>query len=309
MTTAPTHLVRLRRMAMIGLLLILAVTTLSAYMRLANAGLGCADWPACYGAALRAPAVTASLSETSVALARMLHRLAAMAVLVLALVMVATAVSARPRFRREGGLAMALVAIAIGLAVLGRYSAGAKLPIIAIGNVLGGFAMVVTSFAAWRGPSAGTRWSMPAMSLMVLLVAQIVLGVLVSASYSGLSCTGFPECGGTVDLSWSLLDPTRVPQFDAGTPIHPEGGFAHMLHRGLAALVTLAALATGVTAWRDGRRRAALALAALLVLQIGLGVTLVLATLPFAAALLHNFVAALMLLATMSCLGRGHTRS
>ena len=49
MTVVPPTLTRLRRIALAALLLILAVTTLSAYMRLANAGLGCADWPACYG--------------------------------------------------------------------------------------------------------------------------------------------------------------------------------------------------------------------------------------------------------------------
>jgi cytochrome c oxidase assembly protein subunit 15 len=309
MTTAPIQLVRLRRMALIGLLLILAVTSLSAYMRLANAGLGCADWPACYGAALRASATSASLSDTSVAVARMLHRLAAMTVLVLALVIAAASFSSRPRLRREGVLAMVMIAIAIGLAVLGRYSAGAKLPIIAIGNVLGGFAMVATSFAVWRGPSAGTRWSMPAAGLMLLLVAQIALGVWVSASYSGLSCTGFPACGSVIDPSWSLLDPTRVPQIAATAPTHAEGAFTHMLHRVLALLVALAACATSVITWRDGRHRAALALAALLVLQIGLGVTLVLAALPFAAALLHNLVAALMLLAAMSCLRRERART
>jgi heme a synthase len=75
-----------------------------------------------------------------------------------------------------------------------------------------------------------------------------------------------------------------------------------MLHRGLALLVTLAAVATGIAAWRNGQRRAAAMLVAVLTVQIGLGITLVLAALPFAAALMHNLVAALMLIATMACL-------
>ena len=78
MTVVPPTLTRLRRIALAALLLILAVTTLSAYMRLANAGLGCADWPACYGAQLRTPDAAIAASDTSVAIARVLHRLAAM---------------------------------------------------------------------------------------------------------------------------------------------------------------------------------------------------------------------------------------
>jgi cytochrome c oxidase assembly protein subunit 15 len=302
MTVVPPTLTRLRRIALAALLLILAVTTLSAYMRLANAGLGCADWPACYGAQLRTPDAAIAASDTSVAIARVLHRLAAMTVLVLALTIAAAAFSSRPRQVREAALAVALIAVALGLAVLGRYSAGAVLPIIAIGNVLGGFAMVALSFATWRGATPGTRWSRPASVLLALIVVQIASGVLVSASYSGLSCTGFPDCGGAVDLSWSLLDPMRVPRFEASLPIHPEGALAQMLHRGLALLVTLAAVATGIAAWRNGQRRAAAMLVAVLTVQIGLGITLVLAALPFAAALMHNLVAALMLIATMACL-------
>lgn len=300
----PTTLYRLRRIALATLLLILAVTTLSAYMRLVNAGLGCVDWPACYGAQLRTPVAATAASDASVAVARMLHRLAAMAVLVLALTMAAAALSARPRYTREAALAAALTTVAIGLAVLGRFSAGATLPIIAIGNVLGGFAMIALSFAAWRGTGPDMRWARPALVLLVILVVQIASGVLVSASYSGLSCSGFPECGGAANLSWSMLDPMRVPHFEALPPIHPEGASAQMLHRGLAVLVALAALVTAVDAWRNGQRRAAATLAALLVLQMGLGIALVLAALPLAVALMHNLVAALMLIATMDCLRR-----
>lgn len=302
MTVVPPTLTRLRRIALAALLLILAVTTLSAYMRLANAGLGCADWPACYGAQLRTPDAAIAASDTSVAIARVLHRLAAMTVLVLALTIAAAAFSSRPRQVREAALAVALIAVALGLAVLGRYSAGAVLPIIAIGNVLGGFAMLVLGFAVWRGGNAGAKTCWPALALALLLVVQIALGVLVSASFSGLSCTALPACGATVDASWSLLDPTRVPQFDATLPIHPQGAFAHMLHRGLAVLVILAALATARAAWRSGHRRAATVVLALLATQVALGLILVVASLPFAAALMHNIVGAQLLVAATACM-------
>ena len=299
----PEHrLVTVRRMALACVVLILCVISLSAFMRLSNAGLGCSDWPGCYGAQLRtATAALPSTSELGIALARMLHRLSAVIVLVLALTMVAASVMSRPRLRREGALAIGLVLLALGLAVLGRFTPGARLPIIAIGNVLGGFSMLALGFVLWRGATTSARWSRSAIVLLLLLVFQIASGVLVSASYSGLSCTGFPDCGHAVDLSWSLLDPTRVPQFDATLPIHSQGAFAHMLHRGLAVLVALAALATSISSLHRGHRTSAWMLASLLLLQLALGLILVFAPLPFAAALLHNLVAALMLLAAVAC--------
>lgn len=292
----------LRRLGLATFLLVLLVTTLSAFMRLSNAGLGCDDWPSCYGAQLHVTAAAPAAAETAIVVARMLHRLAAIIVLVLALTMAAAAFSARPRRWREGGLAIGLVLIALGLAVLGRYTAGAKMPIIAIGNVLGGFAMLVLGFAVWRGGNAGAKTCWPALALALLLVVQIALGVLVSASFSGLSCTALPACGATVDASWSLLDPTRVPQFDATLPIHPQGAFAHMLHRGLAVLVILAALATARAAWRSGHRRAATVVLALLATQVALGLILVVASLPFAAALMHNIFGAQLLVAATACM-------
>lgn len=296
MTTPSPRLHSLRRMALIGVLLILCVTTLSAFMRLSNAGLGCSDWPTCYGAQLRASAAHMApvASETTIALARMLHRLAAVIVLVLALTMVAASFMVRPRLWREGGLALSLVALALGLAVLGRFTPGAKLPIVAIGNVLGGFSMLLISWRIWRGRSP-TGPGVLNILLVLLLFVQIAAGVMVSASFSGLSCSGFPGCGAAVDLSVAWLDPTRVPTLDPLLPTHPEGALAHMLHRALAVLVAIVATMSAIASWRQGRRRHALALASLLAVQIALGVTMVLAALPFAPALLHNLVAALML--------------
>lgn len=299
---AKAPLDRIRVLALACLMLVLLVATLSAYMRLSQAGLGCPNWPACYGAALRGEAGATTASAAPLAIARMLHRLSAMTVLVLALTMVAAAWSARPRLTREAALAGTMVMVAVGLAVLGRYSAGAKLPGIAIGNVLGGFAMASLGFLLWRKPPTAQRRSPAALALIALLVLQISSGVLVSASYAGLSCPGFPACGNIVAATWSSLDPLRMPDFPPSPPFHPEGAFAHMLHRGLAVVVALAAVFASVGAWRRGQTRAATALLGLLALQIAMGMALVLASLPLPMALLHNLVAALMLLAAIACL-------
>ena len=304
-TTTPS-LIRLRRTALACLLLVLAVTTLSAGLRLAHGGPGCEAWPACYGAHLRGESVELA-NQTMLVLARMLHRLSAMLVLVLALILCAAAWTLH-RWR-ELRLAVGIVVVALGLAVLGRYSAGATLPAIALGNVLGGYTLLALAFAIWRGSGTGARRSRPAVALLILLIVQIALGVLVSAGYAGLSCTGFPGCGEGSIATWSLLDPMRTPAFAPTPPIHPVGAFTHLLHRGLALLVLVAALATGIAAWRGGRRRAATVLIGLIVLQLALGLTLVFAALPYAAALLHNLVSALLLLATLACMRVAHPSS
>ncbi|MBK7145871.1 MAG: COX15/CtaA family protein [Xanthomonadales bacterium] len=285
-----------RRLALLSFVLVLVVTTLSAYMRLSAAGLGCADWPNCYGASLRADAEPV-VAQAGVLLARMLHRLAAVTVLVLALTMAAASFLAKPRLRREGWMALGLIVLALGLAVLGRFTPGAKLPAVAIGNVLGGFAMLLLSWRIHQGAGPAARWSPAALALMLLLLAQIALGVLVSAGYSGLSCTGFPGCGQEFDASLALLDPTRVPVFDPTPPIHPRGAFSHLLHRVLGLAVALTALFVAIGSWRRGLRTPAMILVALLTLQIALGLILVFAALPLLPAVAHNLLAALMLAA------------
>ena len=293
-----------RRLALLCFALVLAVTTLSAYMRLTAAGLGCADWPTCYGASLR-PEAEPAVAQAGVLLARILHRLAAVTVLVLALIMAAASFLSRPHLRREGWMSLGMIALALGLAVLGRFTPGAKVPAVAIGNVLGGFAMLLLSWRIHRGAGthASTRWSPAALALMLLLILQIALGVLVSAGYSGLSCSGFPGCDHAFDASLALLDPTRIPAFDAVPPIHPQGAFAHLLHRALGLAVALAALLVAIGAWRRGHHAQPITLVALLTLQIALGLTLIFAALPLMSAVAHNLIAVLMLAAASE-----HTR-
>jgi cytochrome c oxidase assembly protein subunit 15 len=107
---------------------------------------------------------------------------------------------------------------------------------------------------------------------IVLLVVQIGVGAFVSASYAGLSC---PQLGACDNM-------------------------AQLVHRAGAVLVVLVLLRLGVAAWRSGRRAGAL-LAILALVEVGLGVVLVLGGLPFAAEMLHNLTAAL-LLAGLLCL-------
>lgn len=283
----------LRRLALGCALLMLATIVLSAFMRLSQAGIGCADWPACYGMRL----VDGPASDRGVLLARLAHRVVAAAALVLVLVMLMLSVALRPRLAREGALSLALLVLALALAMLGIVTPGARVPAVAMGNLLGGFVMLAL---CWRlaspamAPGLG-RWAWVGL---LLVVSQVALGALVSASYSALSCSGFVDCSQAAQATgwdWRVLNPWHVPGVDAPAPMQRSGATAPWAHRmlALAVLVLLSGLAR--LAWRRGRRAEGLALMALVLLQAALGPLLVAAGFPMALVLAHNLTAAALL--------------
>lgn len=139
-----------RRMAWLCAALMLATIALSAFMRLSSNGLGCADWPACYGQSAREAAealVSGQIQagaggSTAVAVARVLHRIVASVVLILVITLTLATLATKPRLPREGPLSMALLLLALGLAALGVVTAGATLPAVTVGNLMGGFVML-----------------------------------------------------------------------------------------------------------------------------------------------------------------------
>jgi cytochrome c oxidase assembly protein subunit 15 len=204
---------------------------------------------------------------------------------------------------REGRMALGLLALALFLAILGRWTAGARVPAVMLGNLLAGFAMFALSCllaltAGQRTPVDGpadriTRWARVGAAL---LVAQIALGGLVSAGHAGLSCPSLLTC----DLaagSWQFLDPWREALIGAD-PANPAGALVHGLHRVGALVVIAVLLPLGMAAWRSGRRAGA-AVALLVVVQTALGAALVATGLPLPVALAHNAVAALLLAAVV----------
>jgi cytochrome c oxidase assembly protein subunit 15 len=300
---APQRLARIRRVALWCAAVLLAVTSLSAFIRLSNAGLGCADWPGCYGENLRAAQAAvgaAPAAASGVALARIAHRVLGGAALVLALVLVMGCFFTKPVRAREGAAALGLLALALLLALLGRFTAGARVPAVTIGNLLGGFGMLAI---AWR-LAVPMPFAMPprvrvgAALGATLVLLQVVLGGQVSAGYAGLSCPSLLHCLPDAP-AWHALDPFREPVFDASTPMNPAGAAAQAVHRVGAMLVVAVLVPLAAAVWRAGARRAAAGLLLLLGLQVGLGIAMVLSGLPLAPALLHNAVAALLFAATV----------
>jgi heme a synthase len=296
----------LRRIAWLCALLVLLIAALSAYLRLSKAGLGCVPWPQCYGQGLREQQQGIAASEPvaqGVALARLLHRAVASLALVLVIILAMSALTHRPVRRDEAALSIGLLALAVFLAGLGLRTGASRLPAVAIGNLLGGFAMLALSvrLAAADAPARAASAALTRSAAITLcaLVVQVVLGGLVSASFADLSCTGVEDCARTATQRgwpWPSLNPWREPVFEPASqlPINPDGALAQLAHRLWAPVVLLATLPTAWLAWRHGARWIAFALLALLSLQVAAGLWLLTPVLPLTAALLHNLLAALL---------------
>jgi cytochrome c oxidase assembly protein subunit 15 len=197
-------------------------------------------------------------------------------------------------------LALALV---LFLAVLGRWTAGAKVPAVALGNLLGGFllfALCVRLALVGRSPgraddlsASARRWRRFAVAVVVL---QVALGGLVSSSLAGLSCPSLQDCALPAPIAWEALNPWHVPRVDSLTwPINPEGAIAQLLHRLAALMVAVVVAIAALLLWRCGWRRTASILLGLLAVQFSLGILLVLSGLPLAMAVTHNLLAAALL--------------
>lgn len=304
------------RLAALGALLVLLITSLSAAIRLTNAGLGCADWPRCYGPAQQHGAAATKRARgdsTAIAVARLVHRIAATLALIIIVAMLAACFGSRPVLWREGTAALALGLLALFLAVLGLWTTGARLPAVALGNLLGGFAMLALFWWLRLRSAVGGKPSAHAFGIVrvgaalaiAVLVVQIALGGLVSASFSALGCTTLPDCAGSAwpgAASWDAFDPWRDPLAGGWSANDPAAVAIHMAHRYGALVATVVIVAVALGAWRVGGQLRAPAAAALVLLagQIALGVSSVLGSLPFGLVLAHNVVAALLLLALVS---------
>lgn len=308
-------------LSVFSLLLAGVVVALGAYVRLSDAGLGCPDWPGCYGrlfvsAELEANPPAAAPNrpfDAAKAQKEMAHRYAA-GVLGLALLLLA---GLAWRLRHPQRMAAYILAgLALFQSLLGMWTVTELLkPAIVAAHLLGGMAILAALYwlvfrqvfsSPARAAPAPARW---ALAALVLLCAQIFLGGWTSANYAALICPEFPTCR---DGQWwpeadfregfALWREGRI-DYEGGVLAAPARTAIHQAHRLGAAVTVLVVLAAAGAALRQARaplRRVAIVLLCVLVAQASLGVANVLLRLPIAVAVAHNIGAALLLLALMT---------
>jgi len=300
----------IRALVLAALVLVLVITTTSAYIRLSQAGFGCADWPACYGHGAPTPAPGQLIpGQSALFWARALHRLAASSAGILLLLIVFLGWNA---LRDSAGrfAALATLALAMFLAGLGVLTPS-NLPAVTLGNLLGGMCMAALLWWLYRRDAtatAGAGRTLLAVALAALAL-QIALGGLVGARHAVLACTSFPACDGSWwpgPVDWRLFNPFyHAPApVDAGRALAPLA----MAHRYGALLLAAMLLSCALAALRRGATARVWLLLAALGLQLSLGATMVLANFPLPLAQLHNLGAVLLLGATIGLLGRRSRR-
>ena len=242
-----------RRLALGIAVLAFAVVVLGAWVRLTGAGLGCPDWPGCYGRMVIGPdgSRLEAAIEGGKAWREMVHRYAAGA---LGLGIVALAVVAlRNRRRGAGGpvaLPAALVILVVLQAALGAWTVTLRLqPAVVVAHLLGGMAILGLLWRLYLGPSSHPArprpgWVRPAAAVGIAVLAfQIALGGWTSANYAALACPDFPTCHGSWWPDGDYRAGFRLWQesgsgFEGGV-LSVEARIAiHVVHR-IGALVTV----------------------------------------------------------------------
>lgn len=312
-----------RKLVWITLFLTFDLIMFGAFTRLTDSGLGCPDWPGCYGQAdpLRAhadiSAAEAAMPTGPVTVMKawieMIHRYLAMAIGVLIIAIMAIAwrkwrQSRETRF--SPWFATALFGFVCLQGAFGAWTVTMKLqPVIVTTHLLLGMTLLV--LLAWLGArqtdhapvaQAAKALRLPAALAAMMLTVQIALGGWVSSNYAALACTDFPLCQGTLlptmDFThgfalWRELGKTASGEF---LPF-PALTAIHWTHRVFAfAVIALVAWLALKARKIDGLQKAARWLLAGIALQFATGILTIFLNFPLALAVLHNGGAALLVM-------------
>jgi cytochrome c oxidase assembly protein subunit 15 len=325
-----------RRLALFGVLLGLTVVVLGAWVRLTDAGLGCPDWPGCYGhvtpdAAAQNPDKIAAYSpgwefDQGKAWREMIHRYAATTLGFVIVLITAIAIV----WRRQRPVSLPYSLVLLGTVVF-QGALGALTvwwlvkPLVVVLHLVGGLTTVSLLFWLWLDMRRRTGVVAPvpgatatprldgvrraAVLATAVVAMQIVLGGWTSSNYAAVSCPDFPTC----QLQWWPDDMDYADAFvlwrgldinyTGGVLEHPARVAIHFTHRLGAILASLAVLLAAVLALRAAPtalvRNAGWWAAGALGLQLAIGILMVLQAFPLPLATGHNAGAAALLLAML----------
>ncbi|MDI4670550.1 COX15/CtaA family protein [Pseudoalteromonas shioyasakiensis] len=298
------------------------VVGLGAYTRLSDAGLGCPDWPGCYGFLTVPKHETALLHveqnypdmmfEAAKAWKEMIHRYFAGALGLLILALFVFAWLKRQYPNTPVKLPLALLLLVVFQAVLGMWTVTMNLqPLVVMGHLLGGFSILSLLFLLYlrlktdpvaSSDSGAKPYYQLALVGLVVLILQIALGGWLAANYAAPHCNGLPLCsyGKPFSLKSVFQLPLEHSTYEYGVLSQQARMSIHLLHR-IWALVTCVVLA--LIMWRIYSRcysrkikHCTVTVLIALLCQICLGLAVVHWHFPLSVALAHNLMAALLLL-------------
>ena len=309
----------IKNLSFLGICLAFVVIALGAWTRLVDAGLGCPDWPGCYGF------VVFPINEADIAIAESLypefpydinkaipevvHRYFAATLGLFAIFLVYLS------FKQNENKNIRLWTIGLLIficcqGIFGYLTVSLKLlPIIVTGHLFGGFTTLTLFFYIFLMSSNFEildKMKIPNLKFIAglaffILIIQIFLGVWTSTNYASLACADFPTCQGSylpeMDFKNGFnLNQEVGPNYLYGLLDNPSRVAVHYSHRVSAIFVTLIFLILMSKLWFTNAAPLASTLGILLITQISLGIINVVYVLPLYVAIAHNLVAATLLL-------------
>ncbi len=323
-----------RRIALMGAVLCTIVVVVGAWVRLTDAGLGCPDWPGCYGHAHPAQ-LEDKVAEINAAypdrpfnyqkaLNEMVHRYIASSLGLLVIALAAMSAWNRRDPMQPRVLPWILLVTVVMQGLLGMWTVTLLVkPLIVTLHLLGG--LTTLSMLWWlalrperRDLKAAERplrrlgWVVCAM-----IMAQVALGGWTSTNYAAAACSDFPACHGSW---WPDMDFQDAFVLWRGLGIDYEGGVLdaparvaiHYVHRLGAYVTVLAVILLVMGVWRRAQtptlRRTATALLIATAIQVLIGMNLIWQGWPLWLGTAHNAGAALVVLAMVAMLRHLHPR-
>lgn len=309
----------LRKLVLLGAIIALCVVVLGAYVRLTDAGLGCPDWPGCYGT-LTVPESEAAILDAQTAYPdstvevgkawrEMAHRYLAGALGLIVLAIFVLGWRAKNEIRTSVWVPTFLVVLVVFQALLGMWTVTMLLkPAIVSSHLLGGMTtLAVLTWLAhrhWGSYSTNiqlsNRLKLAIRFALLVLFMQIFLGGWTSTNYAALACTDFPTCHGVLMPDMNFKDAFHLVRdlgqsADGGTLTLASITAIQWTHRvgALITLIYLGILALNVLKYQP-LKWLGIALAAALLVQISIGIANLILHLPLVLAVAHNFGAALL---------------
>lgn len=300
------------------------VLGLGAYTRLSDSGLGCPDWPGCYGF------LTVPKTETEIALAEsifpasevhqgkawkeMIHRYFAGTLGVLILFIALISIRQRQKRLVPVKLPLLILLLVIFQAALGMWTVTMNLqPIVVMGHLLGGFTIMSLLFLLYirltseripGGDSGARPYYQFAVIALIFVISQIALGGWLAANYAASHCADFPLCGAETFERFSLASVFQLPNghatYEFGVLSAESRMSIHLLHRIWAIVTSIVVFWAGYKVlshcYSITIKRAVWQVFIVLTCQVMLGVSLILFGIPLNVALIHNMTAILLLL-------------